>query len=172
MRIKRKTIIPVATLVLLFGFGICVHHLKSKKRAKQTFSDFTGIAWQHSFSIVGFKDDRFGQGEFAILIEAPEQVVAALSLRSVWETSWNNGPVDCKIGHHCSFLYEEAPHVSRRNNEPPKYTGGSSEVRELLTSTETKWCALDMCLNPPWHSGSLLIIEPDKCKIWFSTWEW
>lgn len=174
-KMKRITIVTLALLLFIL-IGVWIRHLMSEKEVKRIFTGITGITWQDSFSIVGSKDSHggiMGQGEFSVLVKVPDNLIATLASKSYWDANWHKGPVEGRIGFHCSFIYEESPSLTTMHSQEPEYVGGSDEVRDILTNTNIKWCAKDRGPQEiPWHCGYLLIIEPENSTIWLSAWDW
>jgi hypothetical protein len=54
------------------------------------------------------------------------------------------------------------------------YSHGPAEVLEVLRSPRLWYAARNRCPSPdlPYHSGSLVIIDPESGKVWYSDWKW
>ena len=173
-----KAVIALALICLVVsGCGPIVRRPSmSEEQAKQSFAKVTGIPWHSDFAMVKHRDEHagfVGDGEFAVVAIVPATTIASvLAVPPPWGPNWHTGPVDGEIGFHCSFIYPDAPGVSGAGTGDFSYFGGTEEVRSILSSTNTKWCAKQRGPESmPWHNGNLLIVEPASNRLWLSVWD-
>lgn len=165
------------TCLAIYGCGPVVSQPSmSEGQAKESFARITGIPWQPDFTLVKHRDDHrglLGDGEFAVVAVVPPTTVASLlAAAPPWGVKWNTGPVDGEIGFHCSFIYSDAPGVEGDGTGAAWYVGGAEEVRAVLSSRDTMWCAMQRGHESmPWHNGNLLIVEPASNRLWLSVWD-
>ena len=148
----------------------------SEPQARQRFATTTGIGWDSTFEVVGYRNTHAGftgDGEYAIILSAPSVTISRiLASPPPFGETWRNGPVDVEIGYHCSFIYAESPVAFGIGTDHPEYSGGSDEVLAILSSKEARWCAKQRGPDSmPWHNGDLLIIEPSTNRVWLSAWD-
>lgn len=147
-------------------------------QAAQSFAQVTGIPWQPEFVVIKASDSHKGVpkiGEFSVIASVPSSTVTSvLESTPPWGSNWLSGPVDANIGYHCSFIYTERSSVSISVNGNFWYEGGAEQVRRILSSTNTKWCAqshgrsLD---RHQWSDGNLLIVDTSSNQFWLSVWD-
>lgn len=149
----------------------------NKDEAIKTFSRLTGIQWDDSFSVIGFKDTHggfLGDGEFAVVVcMSKKKLAAVLESPPPWGDKWLTGPVKGEIGFHCAFIYPHSPGTSTdRETGISEYSGGDPEVRDVLSSKSTKYCAKHRGPDSmPWHNGNIMVVVPDKNEVWLSVWD-
>ena len=168
--------VTVALCLLAFVFFRPAPPPMSEDEARRGFTNVTGIAWQSNFTMVGHKSEHaggFGDGEYGVVVTVPvETLNRILASPPPWGTKWRNGPVDYEVGSHCSFIYAERPGGRVVGTEQFDYVGGSEEVRTILGSANTKWCAKQRgSTSMPWHNGNLLIADPSSNRLWLSVWD-
>ena len=146
--------------------------------ATQSFAQLTGIPWQPEFVVVKASDSHKGApkiGELSVIASVPSTTVTSvLESTPPWGANWRTGPVDGTIGIYCSFVYTERPSFSTSANGNFRYEGGAEQVRRILSSTNTKWCAESHGRVPgsmQWSDGNLLIVDPVSNQFWLSVWD-
>lgn len=169
---QRPFLAPSAVIICLVFIRVVVWAFS----AEGQFTLATGFLCPSTARIVATGDDYGGfpmDGEFYVVLECDRDTIQHwLADSPFWFCShWRRGPVPGKIGYHCRFGSEESSGCSTLPNGSQKYLGGSDEIRKLLSSPQVWYAAKNRCPTLPYHSGNLLIIDAENCRVWYSVWK-
>jgi len=156
-------IFSIVCTILFFWFIIWFSGPTTKKQAVSYFKRVTGVVITNENQMIGFKNDvDWGGGEIGICVKLSEkEIQEIITAPPPLGTEWKNGPVYPNIPFICYFTYTN----SYRGTPTP------SEAIELVNSSNTLYCAkLKGPQKMPWHSGTLIIVDPINLKIWLSSW--
>jgi hypothetical protein len=141
------------------------------------FSLTTGLFCAKPAKVITTGSDYGGfpaDGEFYLILECDSGTIQRwLADRPFWGRSqWRRGPVPPEIGFHCQFGSSESMGCCTLADGSKEYSGGSAEIREVLSSPRVWYAARDRCPTIPYHQGNLLVVDPESGRVWYSDWKW
>jgi hypothetical protein len=145
------------------------------EEAKKTFAKDTGIVWPDSAHDVRYDEKRMpllGDGEFYIGFAVPGELLKAwIEALPPWDAKqWSQGPIPVEIGSNCGFGFE-CPR-SENKDGLQEYSGGATEILEILKSKEVRYVARDRGpVDQPWYNGDLLILDSRTGVIRYGSWD-
>jgi hypothetical protein len=144
--------------------------------AQGQFTLATGLSCPSMAKVIATGDNHggfTGDGEFYLIIECdPATIQRWLTDHPFWVSQWRPGPVPPEIGFHCHFGSSEMMGYCTLPDGSQEYSGGSAEVREVLSSPHVWYAAKNRCPSIPYHQGNLLVVDPESGKVWYSDWKW
>ena len=117
------------------------------------FTRFTGLEWPESARIIAAGDEYWVfEWEHYFIFEADHEVLEKwLSNPPPWGIEkWSIGPVPPEINY-----WSNGPHDKLTNSENIRYAA-------------KEYC----CSNLRFHSGDLIIIDPDSNRVWVASWDY
>jgi len=143
------------------------------------FTLATGLFCPATAKLIDAGDDYGGfpaNGEWYVIATCdPGTIRHWLGCSPLWgQSQWQPGPVPPEIGHHCRFRRSEFMACSFLPDGSRQYSGGPAEVREMLSSPRVWYAARNRCPSSalPYHSGELLVVDPERGEFWYSHWHY
>jgi hypothetical protein len=117
------------------------------------FRQITGYTWPVEAEIISTRDTYLlVEGEYEITFTAyPETLQSWITSPAPFDVDWQTGP------------------------PPPTQLGLRSHITGSSLGAENVWyAAQDYCCEngPPWHSGSLLVIDLNTNIVWLKIWDY
>ena len=170
-----RILLALFTLGYLFAYFTSINFSSTQTKPRNSvFTEETGIEIRSNWKLISSGDSHggmMGDGETHFVFRVPQpDIEQLLNSSPPWSAAWLTGPVEHEIGFHCNFGTSGVSWQSA-SDSPEKYSGNPGLV-SVLSASQTRYDAKERCCESlRWHNGHLLVIDPLKCEIWFSKWD-
>lgn len=159
--------------LLVFGVVFLRNRPPDPRPPEVAFEARTGLPWPKEAKVLRTGDSHGRDGEYYLVFDTEIATLKRwMKGPAPWNGTWKPGPVPGQIGFHCNFG------TSGVSWGTPGGYSGDPEIVAVLSSARIIYAETELCcnnsLNDPlrWHSGNLLVVNPDTGRVWLSCWDY